>query len=82
MGKYDADKYKEQLLFHAFDSMPGGVLIYKANEEEEILYANHATLTIFECDSFDEFMELSDGSFKKWSIPMISSWLRVISRIR
>ncbi len=69
MGKYDADKYKEQLLFHAFDSMPGGVLIYKANEEEEILYANHATLTIFECDSFDEFMELSEGSFKKMVHP-------------
>ncbi len=69
MAKYDAEKYKDQLLFQAFDSMPGGVLVYKANEEEEILYANHATLTIFECSSFDEFMELSEGSFKKMVHP-------------
>ena len=45
------------------DHLPGGVLIYRDNKREEILYANSWLLSIFGCSSFDEFLELTGGSF-------------------
>ena len=35
--------------------MPGGFFIYKADEGEELLYANKAIYDIFGCESLDEF---------------------------
>ena len=52
----------------AFDDivngLPGALLIYKATRREEILYVNKELLDIFECQSFEEFMEHTQGSFK------------------
>lgn len=46
------------------DEMPGGFLIYRANDDEEIIYANQALLRIFQCSTLKEFQELTGSSFK------------------
>ena len=43
--------------------MPGGFFIYADNEDEKILSVNEMLLDIFECDTVDEFIELTNGSF-------------------
>lgn len=44
--------------------IPGGFFIYADNETEKILSVNEMLLDIFECDSLDEFLEHTGGSFK------------------
>ena len=44
--------------------MPGGFFIYKAEQPEELLYANHAVFDIFGCKDMDEFKELTGYTFK------------------
>ncbi len=46
------------------DEMPGGFLIYHADEDEQIIYANKGLLRIFQCDTLEEFQELTGNSFK------------------
>lgn len=46
------------------DRMPGGFFIYHADEEEELIYFNHAMLRIFGCDTKEEFYELTHNSFR------------------
>ena len=46
------------------DEMPGGFLIYRADREEKILYANQALLRIFQCSAMDEFCSHTGGSFR------------------
>ena len=45
------------------EHLPGGLLIYRDNPGEEILYANTRLCTMFGCSSLEEFLELSGGSF-------------------
>lgn len=51
------------------DEMPGGFLIYLANEEQEIIYANKALLQIYRCETMREFRELTGNSFKGMVYP-------------
>lgn len=46
------------------DEMPGGFFIYRADEKEELLYVNKALLRIFNCDTMEEFQELTGNSFQ------------------
>lgn len=46
------------------DKMPGGFLIYHADGDEQIIYANKALLRIFHCDTMKEFQELTGNSFQ------------------
>lgn len=46
------------------DAIPGGFLIYHADGNEEIIYANKALLRIYGCSALDEFQELTGNSFK------------------
>ena len=46
------------------EQMPGGFFIYRANGNEDILYANHALLQIFNCGDMKEFRELTGNSFR------------------
>ncbi|MCI9515865.1 MAG: response regulator [Lachnospiraceae bacterium] len=46
------------------DEMPGGFLIYRANEAEDIVYANKALLRIFQCSTLKEFREMTGNSFR------------------
>ena len=46
------------------DDMPGGFFIYRANGDEEIIFANAALVRLFGCDSLEEFRQLTGNSFK------------------
>lgn len=46
------------------DEMPGGFLIYHAEHDEKIIYANKALLRIFQCSSIQEFQKLTGNSFR------------------
>lgn len=44
--------------------MPGGFFIYKAEQPEDLLYANQAVVDIFGCDDLDDFKKLTGYTFK------------------
>lgn len=44
--------------------MPGSFLVYKADEEEKILFANDHLISLFECSSYEDFLECTRGSFR------------------
>ena len=46
------------------DKIPGGFLIYSAEENEEIIYANDSLIKIFNCDDFNDFYRYTKGSFR------------------
>lgn len=66
MGEREFDQKTQQYAFiqDALSSMPGGFMIYRADEKEEILYVNESLIEMFECDTRDQFMELTGGSFQ------------------
>ena len=51
-------------MINFMDEMPGGFLIYYAEHDEKIIYANKALLRIFQCNSFQDFQELTGNSFR------------------
>ncbi|WP_299143529.1 diguanylate cyclase [uncultured Dialister sp.] len=44
------------------DHLPGGILVLKATEKEEILFANHGMVSLLECDDYEDFMKYTGGS--------------------
>lgn len=46
------------------DKIPGGFLIYSAEGNEDIIYANDQLIKIFNCDDFNDFYEYTKGSFR------------------
>ena len=44
--------------------IPGGFFIYTDDENEKVLSVNEMLLDIFECETVDEFTELTNGSFR------------------
>ncbi len=44
--------------------MPGGFFIYKAEGDEELIYANDATIKMFGCNDAEDFKTLTGNSFK------------------
>ena len=61
------------------EGMPGGFLVYRDNEAQEILYANKKVQEIYECSSLEEFRILTGNSFKGCVLP--SDWELVQSTI-
>ena len=49
--------------------MPGGFFIYKAEEPEELIYANKAVFQIFGCADLEEFKALTGYTFKGMVYP-------------
>lgn len=47
-----------------FDKMPGGFFIYHADDKEQLLYANQALIRLFNCNTLEEFQELTGNSFQ------------------
>ena len=45
---------------------PGGVIVYFADGDEEIIHVNQYIIDLFECDSVDEFLRHTRGSFKEF----------------
>ena len=46
------------------DEMPGGFFIYRADGDEELIYANKAVPRLFNCSTLEEFREWTGNSFK------------------
>lgn len=61
--EFSTEDFDRAYLLNAFSSMPGGLFIYQANEDGKLLYANEAVLRVFECDSAEEFLEITGGTF-------------------
>lgn len=61
---YEQDMRAADYLKQFIDEMPGGFLIYHADGDEEIIYANEAMCRILECDSLEEFRQLTGNSFR------------------
>ncbi len=52
-------------MFEQFeDVLPGGFFVYQALEGETLVYANHKTIAMFQCNSMDELRQLTGNSFK------------------
>ena len=45
------------------EHMPGALLVYKANETEDIVFVTEEIAKIFECDSVQDFMKFTGGCF-------------------
>lgn len=63
-GNSNDKEFAAEQLLSLMDEMPGGFFIYRADGNEDLLYANTATLRIFGCDSFDELCGITKGSFR------------------
>ena len=64
------DEQSMSIIEQLGEHMPGGFLIYKADESEEILYANKAVLEIFGCETLEEFREHTGYSFRGMVHPL------------
>ena len=51
------------------DHLPGGFFIYKAYGDEEIIYANKYMQRICGCENFEQFKEMTGGSFSGFVYP-------------
>ena len=51
------------------NEIPGSILVYRATENEDILFANKEVIRLFECDSLKDFLEYTKHSFKNFVHP-------------
>ena len=61
-GNADVQSAVEMIRF--MDEMPGGFLIYRADREEKIIYANQALRRIFRCGTMEQFRRITGNSFR------------------
>lgn len=60
----DGEMQNLQTACGVMDEMPGGIVIYRADESQQILYANKGVLRMFQCDTLKDFLDFTDHSFK------------------
>lgn len=58
------DKHTLSSIGPILEGMPGGLFIYCADGDEELLYINNAVLRIFGCDTEEEFRQLTGYTFR------------------
>lgn len=59
-------QYRSQLGFTPRDiaeNIPGAILVHRAGEQGEILFANDELVNMFECDNLGDFMDYTGGTF-------------------
>ncbi|MBR4909545.1 MAG: EAL domain-containing protein [Acidaminococcaceae bacterium] len=56
--------FSKQYIANGLANIPGGFFVYKAHGEKELLYANHELLNIFECETAEQFLKLTGGTFR------------------
>lgn len=66
---FEPNKMSDPWINEFCDHMPGGYFVYKADEKEELLYANHAAFDIFGCSNEEEFRELTGYTFRGMVFP-------------
>lgn len=64
-----ADPSQAYGMIRFMDEMPGGFFIYHADQEEQIIYANKALLRMCQCDTLEEFREMTGNSFQGFVHP-------------
>ncbi len=45
------------------EHLPGGFVLYQENERRDILFVNHSLLKMYECETLEEFKELTGYTF-------------------
>ena len=63
-GEFLNSEFSKQYIANGLAHIPGGFFVYKAHDKKELLYANHELLNIFECDTAEQFMDLTGGTFR------------------
>ena len=63
-SNYKANNIGKFTINDIMQGIPGGFFIYRADENEELIYVNDAMLRLFRCDTIEEFKELTGNSFK------------------
>jgi diguanylate cyclase (GGDEF)-like protein len=62
--EYLNSEFSKQYIANGLANIPGGFFVYKAHGKKELLYANHELLNIFECETAEEFLKLTGGTFR------------------
>lgn len=57
------------------EHMPGGFFIYKADEKEDLIYANKAVCKIYGCDDLEDFRRFSGFTFRGMVHPDDYEWV-------
>lgn len=57
------ENYIERLSVDS-ERAPGGIMAYYADGDEEIIHVNQYVIDLCECESIDDFLELTQGSFR------------------
>ncbi|MCR4658188.1 MAG: diguanylate cyclase [Lachnospiraceae bacterium] len=64
--------HRDQFMFDIEEfskGMPGGFFVYRADEDEELLYASESMARLFNCDSISDFRNYVGNSFKGIVLP-------------
>lgn len=56
-------EYRDKMPLES-EHAPGGIILHYADGDEEIIHVNQYVVDLFECESIDEFFELTHGTFK------------------
>ena len=51
-------------MMRLMDEIPGGFIIYHADGDEKLVYANKGLLRMYQCESWEEFDALTGGTFR------------------
>ena len=54
----------DSINYDFINNMPGGAFVYRAGENNEIIYVNQEMIRLLECDDFDDFMAYTGGTFE------------------
>lgn len=68
-GEIEKAEIFREYSFMSMENLPVGVLVYRADESEEIIYANSKLLKLFGCKSMPEFKQHTGGTFKGMVLP-------------
>ncbi len=60
----EEEERRQLRMAESLANMSDGFFIYRAMEDEKILYANPAVIELFDCETIEEFMEMVNGSFQ------------------
>ena len=63
-SNYKASGIEKFTINDIMQGIPGGFFIYRADSSEELLYANDAMLSLFRCDTMEQFRSHIGNSFK------------------